>query len=119
MSALQLAREKSAGSKHGNQSDIEAKAIPVDTHDVFGEEESGVDPVYQAKAHILNEAFQEIGMGRYQVCYMSLAQGKRGARSLMCPTVVPVHGGWVRMVLVSIALRFFLCAAGALTLWTS
>ena len=27
-----------------------------------------VDPVYRAKAHILNEAIQEIGMGRYQVC---------------------------------------------------
>jgi hypothetical protein len=30
--------------------------------------ETGViDPVYQAKAHILNEALQEIGMGKYQV----------------------------------------------------
>lgn len=25
------------------------------------------DPVYQAKAHILNRALQNIGMGRYQV----------------------------------------------------
>ena len=25
------------------------------------------DPVYQAKAHILNRALQDIGMGRYQV----------------------------------------------------
>ena len=26
-----------------------------------------VDPVYQAKAHVLNQAIREIGMGRYQV----------------------------------------------------
>ena len=48
--------------------DVEAKkTIVVDTHDVFDEDEGGVDPVYQAKARLLNDAFQEIGMGRYQV----------------------------------------------------
>ena len=48
--------------------DVEAKkTIVVDTHDVFEDEEGGVDPVYQAKARLLNDAFQEIGMGRYQV----------------------------------------------------
>lgn len=26
------------------------------------------DPVYQAKARILNDHIQEIGMGKYQVC---------------------------------------------------
>lgn len=26
------------------------------------------DPVYHAKARILNHAIQDIGMGRYQVC---------------------------------------------------
>lgn len=87
-------------------------------HDVFTEEESGVDPVYQAKAHILNDAFQEIGMGRYQVCCTSLAQGKRGAGSLMSATVVSVHGGRAGMVLVSLAL-WLVCAADALTLWAS
>jgi hypothetical protein len=29
------------------------------------------DPVYQAKARILNRAIQDIGMGRYQVCSIS------------------------------------------------
>lgn len=33
-----------------------------DLHD-----EGSVDPVYQAKARILNHALQEIGMGKYQV----------------------------------------------------
>ena len=33
--------------------------------DLFSNET--VDPVYQAKAHVLNQAIQEIGMGKYQV----------------------------------------------------
>ncbi|GJE87464.1 MFS sugar transporter [Phanerochaete sordida] len=37
----------------------------AETRDVYGAE-AGVDPVYQAKARILNDALQEIGMGRYQ-----------------------------------------------------
>ncbi|KAI8978703.1 sugar transporter [Trametes punicea] len=45
--------------------DVEAHAIQVETHDIF-EDDSGVDPIYQAKARILNDAIQEIGMGRYQ-----------------------------------------------------
>ena len=32
-------------------------------------EEGSIDPIYQAKAHVLNRAIQEIGMGRYQVCF--------------------------------------------------
>lgn len=49
-----------------------AGQFQVETRDVFDEGESGVDPVYQAKARILNDAFQEIGMGRYQVRVISL-----------------------------------------------
>ena len=30
-------------------------------------EDGAVDPVYRAKAHVLNAAIAEIGMGRYQV----------------------------------------------------
>lgn len=37
------------------------------TVDVFNDTDSGVDPVYHAKATLLNEAIQHIGMGRYQV----------------------------------------------------
>ena len=33
--------------------------------DLFSDEI--VDPVYQAKAHVLNQAIQKIGMGKYQV----------------------------------------------------
>lgn len=31
------------------------------------EEDGSIDPSYQAKARLLNEAMQEIGMGKYQV----------------------------------------------------
>ena len=51
------------------------KETPPSTHgslssgatrvDLFSDET--VDPVYQAKAHILNQAIREIGMGKYQV----------------------------------------------------
>ncbi|KAI0715627.1 MFS general substrate transporter [Cerioporus squamosus] len=55
---------------HETSVDAEAaeSAFPplVGTHDIFEGEEDAVDPVYQAKARILNAAFQEIGMGRYQ-----------------------------------------------------
>ncbi|PSR94564.1 hypothetical protein PHLCEN_2v4432 [Hermanssonia centrifuga] len=52
----------------------EMGVISVGTQDVYGEEDSGVDPIYQAKAKILNDAFQEMGMGRYQ-WYLFLVTG--------------------------------------------
>lgn len=39
--------------------------VLADTEDIY--ENDALDPVYQAKAKILNDAFQEIGMGKYQV----------------------------------------------------
>lgn len=41
--------------------------LPVHLRDLYGEDDSGVDPVYEAKAKMINDAFEEIGMGRYQV----------------------------------------------------
>ena len=40
--------------------------IQADTENIYTDD--AVDPIYQAKARILNDAFQEIGMGKYQVC---------------------------------------------------
>ncbi|GJE87450.1 MFS general substrate transporter [Phanerochaete sordida] len=51
-------------------------AIPVlfaENRDVFDGEDAGVDPVYHAKARILNQAIQEIGMGKYQWYLFCLA----------------------------------------------
>ena len=60
-----VGKTKSQSFKDPSQ-DLE-KTVYVDMHDIFDGEENAVDPVYQAKARILNAAFQEIGMGRYQV----------------------------------------------------
>jgi len=35
--------------------------------DLYDDSEGSVDPIYQAKSRILNQAIQEIGMGKYQV----------------------------------------------------
>ncbi|KDQ52980.1 hypothetical protein JAAARDRAFT_162203 [Jaapia argillacea MUCL 33604] len=42
----------------------EEGVIGVETQDIYRDD--SLDPVYQAKARILNDAFQEIGMGKYQ-----------------------------------------------------
>lgn len=48
------------------------KSASIDTIEIKQQEdlyeEGSIDPVYQAKAHVLNRAIQETGMGRYQVC---------------------------------------------------
>ncbi|KAH7887129.1 MFS general substrate transporter [Phlebopus sp. FC_14] len=48
------------GRKNGDLHDTQAE-----TQDIFTDSGS-LDPVYQAKARILNDALQEIGMGKYQ-----------------------------------------------------
>ena len=54
-----------------NHGIMEKEALPGSSYsdrtpvDLFSDET--VDPVYQAKAHVLNQAIQEIGMGKYQV----------------------------------------------------
>ncbi|KAI0632309.1 MFS general substrate transporter [Trametes polyzona] len=46
---------------------VVANVIPVDHgKDLYDEDDASVDPVYKAKANVLGDAFQEIGMGRYQ-----------------------------------------------------
>ena len=70
------------------------------THNIYSE--GTIDPIYQAKAMILNDALQEIGMGRYQVW-------PRFSFRLHCLTaaVVSFFRGWVRVVFVSILLELF------------
>lgn len=45
---------------------VEDGPFQGETQDVFDQHDSGIDPIYQAKARLLNDAFQDIGMGRYQ-----------------------------------------------------
>lgn len=70
----------------------------VATQDVYDEEDSGVDPVYLAKATILNDALQDIGMGRYQVSINLLVAGMTETEDF---AVVVVCSNGIRMVLVS------------------
>lgn len=57
-----------------------------------------VDPIYRAKAHILNEAIQEIGMGKYQVCFEATTK----EIILTCNiSVVVVRSRWFWLVCVS------------------
>ena len=65
--------KEKAASLTGNEKSPGVLAVPVliaESRDVYDGEESGVDPIYHAKARILNQAIQEIGMGKYQVRYL-------------------------------------------------
>ena len=67
--SLEVAKELEVSSDR--KSDIEVQTACEDIY-----EDGTVDPVYQAKARLLNIAIQEIGMGRYQVRpQLSLHQG--------------------------------------------
>ena len=57
------ADEKNAMDAEFNTVEIEDSDQDHKTLELF----DTVDPVYQAKARILNHAIQEIGMGKYQV----------------------------------------------------
>lgn len=50
---------------------MEDRVLDYDTTTPVLDEDS-VDPVYKAKAHVLNNAIQNIGMGRYQWELVSL-----------------------------------------------
>lgn len=71
--------------------DVEGGHILAETHDVYTEEESGIDPVYQAKARILNDALQEIGMGKYQASFIQL----RVIYSISANTSCYLSGGYL------------------------
>ena len=64
MSSEKAADVGDAASVKSSRSELD-KAIDAKTEDVYTE--GSLDPVYQAKATILNDALQEIGMGKYQV----------------------------------------------------
>jgi hypothetical protein len=54
-----------------NKADLEEEGIPADMKPAFME--SALNPIYQAKLELLNDALQEIGMGKYQVSLMQFA----------------------------------------------
>jgi hypothetical protein len=62
----------SSQEKQGTDGHHIAKVEDVDTYAVLPK--GSVDPVYQAKAKVLNDAIQAIGMGRYQVSILQQAR---------------------------------------------
>ncbi|KAI0769082.1 MFS general substrate transporter [Trametes elegans] len=53
-------------SVHEKKADVEASAIPIDNYSILEDGCPSEDAVYKAKARVLGDAFQEIGMGKYQ-----------------------------------------------------
>lgn len=75
--------------------------IGIETTDIYSGCAS-LDPVYEAKARILNNAVQEIGMGKYQVrigswvlIYEGLSAGTLSVEPVCC------NGVWLASVSVS------------------
>ncbi|KAI9430543.1 MFS general substrate transporter [Lactarius indigo] len=61
-----MANDRASNSEKHKDDGVTAElTIQADTEDVF--EHDLLDPLYAAKAKILNDALQEIGMGKYQV----------------------------------------------------
>lgn len=64
-------RERQDSEKMGDPAKLDSKYATTFDHGISVKtvalvEEGHVDPLYQAKAQVLNDAIQEIGMGRYQ-----------------------------------------------------
>jgi hypothetical protein len=59
-----MSSEKSGNSQETPGVVLSEQQFNALTENVFTDD--AVDPIYQAKAHILNDALQEIGMGKYQ-----------------------------------------------------
>ena len=86
--------------KHKDDVVTAESIIQADTQDVY--EHDSLDPFYAAKAKILNDSLQEIGMGKYQVrpsfnlgCRVALLRRSH-------PQVVSFHRRWLWLVLVRI-----------------
>ncbi|KAJ8457622.1 hypothetical protein ONZ45_g18242 [Pleurotus djamor] len=56
------AQEKLLAEKTSDMLTLKRKAL----RNLYEGDDDAIDPVYQAKANVLNEAIQEIGMGKYQ-----------------------------------------------------
>ena len=62
----EMADDCASSEKHKGDVVTSELVIQADTENVYDEHDS-LDPVYAAKAKILNDSLQEIGMGKYQV----------------------------------------------------
>jgi hypothetical protein len=62
---MSIPERKSSSGSDRNSEKNHVGAIQAETEDIYTDD--AIDPIYQAKARILNDALQEIGMGKYQV----------------------------------------------------
>ncbi len=74
------------------------KSVYQDTEGVYAHD--SLDPIYVAKAKILNDAFREIGMGRYQVCLLWTSVSMRCLRAtvLQWYLFIVTGFGWLSYV---------------------
>lgn len=80
-----------------SRSNRNLEEVEVETTDLITD--ISADPVYYGKAHVLNNAFQRIGMGKYQV---GLLFQECTMRVLcICYVVVAIYRSWLWMVFVS------------------
>lgn len=82
---------------HGEKDEI-GFGVQADIRDIFTD--NSLDPVYQTKARILNDALQEIGMGKYQVSHRA-ACGPHLPLLILVSEVVPVPCSWFWLAVVS------------------
>jgi hypothetical protein len=63
-------KKPSESPTRGDDDKVSGLDEPTHVHDVFDSvySEETIDAQYLAKARILNEAIQDVGMGRYQWC---------------------------------------------------
>ena len=81
---------KEGGSPHALYPDV---SIQKANNDIY--EDGTIDPVYQAKARLLNSAIQEIGMGRYQARRVLITECAISYNTL---TVVSLCCRWLWLV---------------------
>lgn len=93
-----MADDRASSEKHKDDVVSSEVVIQADTENVY--EHDSLDPVYAAKAKILNDSLQEIGMGKYQVRPSLNSSCKVVLLSRSHPQVVSIYRRWVWLVLV-------------------
>lgn len=81
------------------RSDQSSVQVREALHDIYslGDSALAIDRVYHVKVRLLNNAVQEIGMGKYQVRPQSFSTQK--TKLIRCPRAVDaLHRCWFRMV---------------------
>ena len=93
-SALTTSREETPKQLEFRQPKSDVEGLVIECHDVFDGENLAVDPVFHAKANVLNAAIQEIGMGKYQVRMVHLGGERNELTSTQWLLFIVAGFGW-------------------------